>query len=109
MRTHPEKHNPNKFASIIVTTAMIQRSVFSSEMRSRSSSDEVGSIDSSDADLKVGRIDRGPYHSQSHQRGRNSLKIGLQLRSSTLSLEDPDGEQPVDWSYRPSGKRLKSP
>ena len=53
----------------------------------------VGSIDSFDADLKVGKIGRGSCHNRSRQGGRSSLKIGLQLGSSTPSLEDPDGEQ----------------
>ena len=88
--------------------ATTQKSVFSFEMRSRSSLDEVGSIDSSDIDLKVGKIGRGPYHNQSCQRGKNSLKIDLQSGSSTLSLEDPNGEQPVDQPDRPSGRGLKN-
>ena len=75
-----------------MTTATTQRNASSSEIRSRSSSDEVDSIGSFGAGLRVEKISQGLY-SLSHQGGKSSPEIGLQLGSSTLSLEDLDGKQ----------------
>ena len=80
-------------ASTIVTTATTQRNVFNSETRSRSSSDEVGSTGSFDAGLRVERIGQGPCPNLSRRGEKSNPEIGLQLGSSTLSLEDLDGEQ----------------
>ena len=73
--------------------ATTRKNAFSSEMKLRSSSGEVGSTDSFDADLKVGKTDLGPCRSQSRHEGGSNLKINLRLGLSTSSQEDLDGEQ----------------
>ena len=72
--------------STIMTTAMILKNAFDSEMKSRSSLGEVGWIDSSDASLKQEKINQGHCHSQNNQWRRNNKEVGHLPASSILSL-----------------------
>ena len=76
-------------ASTIMTTTMILKNVFSSKMRSRSSSGEKDSIDSYGIDLKDGKIGQGHCHIQNCKE-RSSRRIDHPLASSTPSLGDFD-------------------
>ena len=76
-----------------MTTATTQRNAFSFETKSRSSSDEIDSIGSFGAGLRVEKIGQGPCRNLRLQGGKSSPEIDLQSGSLTPSPEDLKEEQ----------------
>ena len=93
MRTHPGKHNPNKFYLFHRDHGHDTEECIQLQDEIEELIDEVGSTGSFDAGLRVERINQGPCRNLSRRGGKSSPEIGLQSGSSTPSLEDLDGEQ----------------
>ena len=79
-----------------MTMVMILKNAFSFEMKLRSSSEEAGWVDFSDAGLKQEKIGRGHCRNQNHQKERTNKEIGRLSTSSTLSLGNFDEKRPAD-------------